>query len=469
MGHCSAGSGRHALRPWLSLLALAAACGSAGPLAREAGPAASPAIINGVLDTTHEAVVAIVSQSESEPISCSGTIIKVDAATHVGFVLTAAHCVGPEQGSLPVLVVQASDFQDPKALRYRAIDYTQDPRYTGDVVSGHDLALIRVAGVDAATPTLPLASFPDGLASGTPVLMIGYGQTTLGGRDEVLRYRRSTAQRILMLLGVGGQFLYYDQSITGTCYGDSGGPDLSDGKIVGVHSYGEPTCGYEGASGRVSVGLDYIDAELARPAPPLDCTLCDKIANSGLQPCVARMRACLADPQCGGLYACLQACNGTWACKQDCLAAWPKAEGPLTAAQACSCDRDCRMCQGELQCLDVPNCGFAFPAGACAACTESACCQQAIDCGADGTCYACLKRGDADPECAASALRQALKACVEASCASQCAAPPADGGAGGGIVLPAPGGCAAAQGETGALLVLALAALARAARGRARR
>ena len=153
------------------------------------GTAAS-AIINGQPDTTHQAVVAIVLQSGSQGGLCSGTIVKTDPVKHIGWVLAAAHCVELP----PVYVLQADDFsQVSQVLKYDVIDYNADSRYGGMIGSPYDFAVIRIAGVDATTPTIPLASANDGLTVGTNVVSVGYGRTSLiasgAGTENTVRRR----------------------------------------------------------------------------------------------------------------------------------------------------------------------------------------------------------------------------------------------------------------------------------------
>ena len=181
----------------------------------------SSAVINGQLDTTHQAVVAIVLQSGSQGGLCSGTIVKTDPATHIGWVVAAAHCVDLP----PVFVLQGDDFsQASGVLRYDVIDYKADSRYGGQVGSPYDFAVLRIAGVDATTPTIPLASASDGLAVGTNVLSVGYGRTTLiasgAGTENTVR------RRVAKSLGQVGQMIAYDMASSGICQGDSGGPVL---------------------------------------------------------------------------------------------------------------------------------------------------------------------------------------------------------------------------------------------------
>jgi len=391
------------------------------------GPVAhtSSAIINGQLDTTHQAVVAVILQQGTEGGLCSGTIVKVDPVSHVGWVLAAAHCVNIP----PVYVLQGNDFsQQASTLSYDIIDYKADSRYNGQPGSSYDFAVLRIAGVDASTPTIPLVSATDGLTVGTNVVSVGYGRTTLiasGTPAADNTIRRHVAKQLSQV----GQLIAYDMATDGICQGDSGGPVLvtSGGveKVAGVHSYVQGDCNGTGVSGRVSFDLSFINGELAKAPPTEDCALCGKIASSGNGTCAELTRTCLADKDCNGYYQCLSSQP-----RNVCLLMFPKAEGPFNAAANCKCTEGCTtQCKTDASCTGVPKCGYKFPAGSCATCTESACCTEALACAANGTCYLCLETNDKAAECATNAERQTLSTCVATKCTTECAAGGADGGA----------------------------------------
>jgi hypothetical protein len=430
-----------ALPVLVPVLALAAAACSSSTPPGDAQPAPEPvaaatsAIINGQNDTTHQAVVAIIAQDPDDPNvqeECSGTIVKTDTTRHIGWVLTAAHCVAFP----PAVVFQGDDFLSPSAIHYSVIDYKAYPGYDQNGSAGqlHDFAVIRIAGVDSSTPAIAYAGPSDGVSVGTSVVMVGYGRTTLNssGAPGDNSVRHSVTKQVGE---VQSGLLRYNQATGGVCQGDSGGPDLvgsgSSMKVVGVHSFVEGDCNGGSGSGRVSesINLGFIDGELSKALPADTCALCSLVSSSGNQECAQLNSACFADKDCKGYYDCATKCS-TAACQQSCLAKFPKAEGPLNAAAGCACTRTCAtQCKGALDCRGVPKCGYAFPAGDCTTCTESTCCQEALDCGADGECYLCLKNGDADPACAKNAARKKLATCVATSCSDACAGTGLDTGA----------------------------------------
>lgn len=411
------------------------------------------AIINGQADTTHQAVVAIVLQEGDQGGLCSGTIVKVDAASHVGWVATAAHCVTIP----PVFVLQGDDFSTPTGvLRYDILDYEAHPSYNGQTSSPYDFAMIRILGVDASTPVIPLVSSPDGLAVGTPVVSVGYGRTSLtaGAAGD----QNSIRRRVSKSLGeVTSQRVAYDMRNSGICQGDSGGPVLvgsgSSERVAAIHSYVQGDCNGVGVSGRATFVASFYGGELAKAAPPNDCETCGKIAGSGKGTCAAATAACLSDKECGGYYECLSSGKT----KAACLVKFPKAEGPFLAAANCTCTQACTsQCKSSYECINTPKCGYKLPAGDCATCTEASCCDQALACASDGACYVCLKGNDASSDCATNPARKKLATCAATKCATECAGssvttgaePPAEGTpeasggpAGGGTKTTTTSGC----------------------------
>jgi hypothetical protein len=473
------------------------ACSSSSPPKGEPAPGRveSP-IINGNADTTHQAVVFVYAQQGQTGGACSGTIVKVDAANKIAWVLTAAHCVDIP----PVLVIQGNDYEASSAIRYSVLDYAPDPQYSG-TASGHDFAVVRIVGADAQTPIIPITSSPDGLSTGTTVLSVGYGRTTPSNQTpDNNSVRRSITKSIGAL---DTDEIGYNQQTSGICQGDSGGPVIynpgSGERVVGVHSYVNGPCvPGSGFSQRVTSGLSFINGRLNQAAPAPSCDLCMKTAESGAQACAVKQRQCFADSACRGYYDCLSNCTTT-ACRTQCQTRFPVGEGPLLAVVNCSCQQCATPCAGNSACFNSPKCGYTVAGTQCRTCTETSCCTETQACAENGQCYVCMKGGDKDGFCASNPQRQAMLACQRTNCGNKCFSadggvlgpgeepppeetPGADGGGGGGpgpaaqpTTITTTEGCAASpiapsdpgRGSLAALVALGLGLVAR--RRRARR
>ncbi|MFO0738217.1 MAG: trypsin-like serine protease [Labilithrix sp.] len=435
---------------------------------------AESAIIHGFLDKTHPAVVALLLGKDADSFegTCTGTIVKRDVEHHIGWVATAAHCTARGVS----LVVQAEDFTSTDAITYAVLDHEADPRYAKD--NTYDFAVVRIVGVDASTPEIPLTTAPDGLVPNAPVTSVGFGVTTVG---------ESNSQRYAIdkkLFRVEEELLVYDQESSGVCFGDSGGPVIAgsgkDARVVGIHSFVSPgDCMGTGSSWRVTTDLDFFDAQLNKPPPKPSCGLCEKTAKSGAGTCALLTSSCLGDDDCRGYYECIGDAKKT---STECFTEYTLAEGPFTAATSCVCEQACAdECAGSPSCAGVGKCGAKLNAengDACIACIESTCCEEERGCTADGRCHLCLKRDDSFSSCKTNDKRQALAACARDKCSAECAgttlqtigAPsPADAGADAGAPPPPvaeASGCTIARsvrppscgwGAAAGLLALALA------------
>ena len=230
----------------LALVPLLTACGDLddGALddaALERLASAEEPIINGALDTTHQAVVALFSQQAG----CTCTIIHVSGSS--AYVLTAAHCFG--NGPIQVVAI-GNDYQFATEV-LNVVDYQVHPQYdTNQLI--YDFAMIRATGASSSTPVIPaLRPDQDNLGVGSPVLHVGYGLTSVPNGSTSQRHSAPGS------LAEGAQIqIGYNQPNQGPCSGDSGGPNLYDGgqgeRVAGVVSYGDQNCNQFGVSGRVS-------------------------------------------------------------------------------------------------------------------------------------------------------------------------------------------------------------------------
>jgi uncharacterized protein (TIGR03382 family) len=390
------------------------------------------AIIGGELDTTHEAVVVVASAMGL----CSGTIVKTDPVTHVGWVLTAGHCVT----MAPEAVLQGPDFAaQGKAIRYAILDYKAHPQYSASGF-GHDVAVVRILGVDASTPVIPIAGAADGVVRGTPVLSVGYGRTTPANQAPDMNSRRKRIARTIS--NVSAVQLVYSLAGGGICQGDSGGPVLTASggeKVVGVHSTVSGDCLGE---------LAFINGELSRAVPAqTSCSACLNVQNSGNFECAKAERACVADAGCLALADCYRACTSE-ACRSTCRSKSPGANGKFNKVIACGCRVGCKAeCELALACKGVPKCGAAG-VGECVQCGEASCCSERLLASFDDVAARCLE-DPAAAGCDASATFTAYNACLQKGCAEPCGLSPAPVDPAAGEPSPAGAPSAAAQESSG--------------------
>jgi myeloblastin len=406
----------------------------------------SGAIINGQEDETHPAVVAVFSGSGTKTTLCSGTIVKKDIPRQIGWVVTAAHCVD----TTPTVVVQAADLLSRDALRYAVIDYAADPNYSGEVGFLHDFAVLRVAGINASTPVIPLAEGADALETGSAVTSVGFGRIT---KSEPTANSQNTKRNAVdkKLSMVNDNHVAFDQRASGICMGDSGGPVLAaipreegeDGEtttaegdgdgddgtvesaptehVVAVHSFVQGGCDGRGVSGRTSVAASFFSTQLAKLPPADECNLCLKIAASGTNRCAVAAAECRADPSCFGFTRCVSAQKSV----ADCAKEFPLGEGPYRQTAACACTKVCtNECARDAKCSSVAKCGYKMGGASCTTCVDSACCAEEIACAADPMCVACMRNGAVDPRCAENVARTKLAACASV-CTDACTEKPA--------------------------------------------
>jgi len=169
--------------------------------------------------------------------------------------LTAAHCFDP---SLPVLVTYKSEPPFSLANDFTEGTFHPDPAWCLGCGQGlprfdtHDVAVITLnAPVNpGGFAALPSEGFVDTLPMGTAVDLVGYGVQGFvrgGGQpQQVFLFTRYYAPTIL----VQSNHVHSDEFIKlqanpskgtgGTCFGDSGGPDLLGGTniVLAVNSYG---------------------------------------------------------------------------------------------------------------------------------------------------------------------------------------------------------------------------------------
>lgn len=225
---------------------------------------------------------------------CTGTPISYDATTKVGYVLTAAHCVVGNSKS-PGQSVTASNivtFSNNKNYVNQSLNASSFSGVTGAIqavyipsqycqanafefVNGSyqcsnlseqngDLALVKVNFANKPplniNQQVQLATSSTQLASPSYIMALGYGITNTTPNNTNLFYityenfaTNSYKGENGLSTIMNGYSLYGTEAYSNIiCGGDSGGGDFywsnNAWNLIGVHSYGSPTCGQSSSS-----------------------------------------------------------------------------------------------------------------------------------------------------------------------------------------------------------------------------
>ncbi len=296
----------------------------------------SDEIIGGTLTSGDPAVVSMaVRYGGGYQSVCTGTLVAPKT------ILTAAHCIYSYGPSAPYYAVFGPDSRRP----VKAVQVAQQYKHPGYNGSAFDFGLLRLASPVIDVQPIPMNETPMTTSLvGQPIRHVGYGITAPNtdgdGLKRQVTYNLRRVQQYTIESGTQGKQ---------TCQGDSGGPGFmvmpgrTTESIVGVVSYGDENCAYQGWDGRVDAAMQWLRTTMAQWETPTCMT--DGQCVQGCTP-IDQDCACAANGVCGD--ECLDASYDP-DCPRDC------AQNGVCATQACGRpDPDC-----------VPEGGYCSAAAQC--------------------------------------------------------------------------------------------------------
>jgi MYXO-CTERM domain-containing protein len=210
-----------------------------------------------------------------------------------------------------------------------------------------DIAMLTLAE-DSTVAPFPMIKGDLAEHVGEAIRIAGFGVTSENGGGSGTK-----RQGMAMLQSLDGDIMYATNQPSGTCYGDSGGPNFMtiDGQevLIGVTSFGTAACG-SGLDGSVRIDTyrDWI-AEYIATNDPASCDADSRCATGCAQPdpdcpcagdgfCTAACGDIASDPDCAG-------CAADGMCRADC---------PSLDTDCCATDGTCNEACGatDADCVD---------------------------------------------------------------------------------------------------------------------
>lgn len=202
--------------------------------------------------------------------ACGGSLIETD------IVLTAAHCLQRNIKPGSILVRLGSDTRDAGGIVSQVAAYINHEGYNA-LGNANDVAVIRLASpvtLGKTIQTIPLSESTP--APGTDAVVTGWG--TMNATEKVV----PTTLQELTVTTMSNEKCASDEFKYGTvlkdmmlcastpgkdaCQGDSGGPLTSDGKLIGVVSWGRYCAHskYPGIYTNVAVVKDWVQKNIEK-------------------------------------------------------------------------------------------------------------------------------------------------------------------------------------------------------------
>lgn len=295
---------------------------------------------NDTADPNHDAIVYL----EGNQGACTGTIIAVNGST--GYILTAGHCNGMD------IMGVGSNINN--LVGYNITDMGAHPNWNNDPGNGYDFRIYSFVGANGSTKVIPAATSQT-YSDGTMGTIIGWGMTIDGNQNSIPTTRQAVTKPINAIYG-NPPLIEWDQTSTGFCSGDSGGPTVFNGQVIGVTSFtasnngdcqGSGVFGYSGRVDHPSVA-SWI-AGITGGQVQMTCDTCFQSAVAPGGACSSQYDACTNNQDCIDFFNCLDACgaNPSDACVNSCVNAHPTGTDLYVAIIDCGCTACSSLCVAE--------------------------------------------------------------------------------------------------------------------------